>query len=242
MPERKKKAAHEGIKVAERIVPVPTSISPEAQTRGARGESSIEALKDEITAAGGEAVAKVADVRRRGDLEALVATATERLGRLDVMVNNAGIGPISRLYALRVEEWDAMIDVDLRGTLYGIAAVLPVFARQDCGHLGQCDLDRRHRDRANDGGLCGYEERDAGHDRGAAAGSRPQPAGDRGVSRDDLHQFRDSITDEPMKRMISEREEKIAIPPEAIARGIFYAIEQPSNVEVGSVVRPTAQD
>ena len=72
---------------------------------------------------------------RRADLEALVELACNRFGRLDVLVNNAGIGPISRFDALRVDEWDAMIDVNIKGTLYGIAAALPLFQRQETGHF-----------------------------------------------------------------------------------------------------------
>jgi NADP-dependent 3-hydroxy acid dehydrogenase YdfG len=102
---------------------------------GARREDVLAAVVEEISAAGGKAAHKVTDVRRRSDLEALVALAIERSGKLDVMVNNAGIGPISRFDALRVEDWDAMIDVNLRGALYGIAAALPVFQRQQSGHI-----------------------------------------------------------------------------------------------------------
>jgi NADP-dependent 3-hydroxy acid dehydrogenase YdfG len=102
---------------------------------GARREDALAAVVDEITAAGGKAVQKTTDVRHRGDLESLVDLAIERGGKLDVIVNNAGIGPISRFDALRVEDWDAMIDVNLRGTLYGIAAALPVFQRQQSGHI-----------------------------------------------------------------------------------------------------------
>jgi len=101
---------------------------------GARREEALAAIVDEITAGGGKAAYKVTDVRRRSELEALVALAIEQGGSLDVIVNNAGIGPISRFDALRVEDWDAMIDVNLRGTLYGIAAALPVFQRQQSGH------------------------------------------------------------------------------------------------------------
>ena len=102
---------------------------------GARREDALAEVVEAITASGGNAVAKATDVRRRGDLEALVALALEWAGRLDVIINCAGIGPISRFDVLDVEGWDAMIDVNLRGTLYGIAAALPVFARQASGHV-----------------------------------------------------------------------------------------------------------
>ena len=102
---------------------------------GARRAAELRAAADEIVASGGRAAFRATDVTRRADLEALVALAVERFGRLDILVNNAGIGPISRFDALRVEDWDAMIDVNLRGTLYGIAAALPAFARQGSGHV-----------------------------------------------------------------------------------------------------------
>jgi NADP-dependent 3-hydroxy acid dehydrogenase YdfG len=76
-----------------------------------------------------------ADVKRRDDLSNLVKVACERYGKLDVLVNNAGIGPISPLHDLRVEDWEEMIDVNIKGVLYGIAAALPVFRKQGFGHF-----------------------------------------------------------------------------------------------------------
>lgn len=102
---------------------------------GARSEMEIAAVAGEIEAAGGEAIYRATDVTRRADLDALVAFACERFARLDVFVNNAGIGPLSRFDALQVDDWNAMIDVNLKGALYGIAAALPVFSRQDSGHI-----------------------------------------------------------------------------------------------------------
>ena len=102
---------------------------------GARRTNRLEALAARVGAAGGEAVYAATDVTRRGDLENLVALALERYGRLDVLVSNAGIGPISRFDDLRIEDWEAMIDVNIKGVLYGIAAALPVFRRQGAGHF-----------------------------------------------------------------------------------------------------------
>src|SRR3984885_6818723 len=97
---------------------------------GARRTEPLEGLATRITQAGGEAAYLPTDVKRRGDLVALVEMASARFGRLDVLVNNAGIGPISRLDELRVADWEEMIDVNLKGFLYGIAAALPVFRKQ----------------------------------------------------------------------------------------------------------------
>src|SRR5258708_10390929 len=102
---------------------------------GARRSDRLKALADRIAAAGGEATYAPTDVKRREDLSNLVKLACERYGKLDVLVNNAGIGPISPLDDLRVDEWDDMIDINIKGVLYGIAAALPVFRKQGFGHF-----------------------------------------------------------------------------------------------------------
>lgn len=102
---------------------------------GARRTDRLEALAARIAAAGVEVALAGTDVRRRAEVEALVRLASDRFGRLDVMVNNAGVGLISPLDDLRVEDWDEMIDVNVRGVLHGIAAALPVFRAQGSGHI-----------------------------------------------------------------------------------------------------------
>ncbi|TKA98372.1 SDR family oxidoreductase [Cereibacter changlensis] len=210
---------------------------------GARRENLLADLAEEITAAGGKAAFGETDVRRRADLDALVATAVEKFGRLDAIVNNAGIGPISRFDALRVDDWDAMIDVNLRGTLYGIAAALPVFARQECGHVINV---------VSTAGLqivptMGVYAATKNAVRTATEALR-QEAG-RNLRVTEISpgmistDFVDSISDQPAKERLAKRIGEIAISPDAIARGILYALEQPSDVDVGSiVVRPTAQN
>src|SRR6266404_7412171 len=102
---------------------------------GARGPDRLEALAARIAASGGEAACAPTDVKRREDVSNLVGLAIERYGKLDVLVNNAGIAPISFLDELRVEDWEAMIDINIKGVLYGIAAALPVFREQGFGHF-----------------------------------------------------------------------------------------------------------
>src|SRR3984957_13635578 len=102
---------------------------------GARRADRLEALADRIAKAGGAAVYAPTDVKRRDDLSRLVKLACERYGKLDVLINNAGIGPVSLLGELRVADWEEMIDVNIKGVLYGIAAALPVFRRQGFGHF-----------------------------------------------------------------------------------------------------------
>lgn len=209
---------------------------------GARNEDALKATVDEITSLGGKAVFKSTDVRRRDDLEELVALAIEATGRLDVIINCAGIGPTSRFDALDVEGWDAMIDVNLRGTLYGIAAALPVFVRQGSGHVINVISTAGLRMVPTMGVYAATKNavrtateilrQEAGPNLRVTEVSPGMTATN----------FADSITDQTTKETIGEQVSAIAIPPEAIARGIFYAIEQPPEVDVGSIViRPTAQ-
>ena len=211
---------------------------------GARSEPEIVAVADEIRAAGGEAACRATDVTRRDDIEALVGLASERFGRLDVLVNNAGIGPISRFDALRVADWEAMIDVNLKGALYGIAAALPLFARQERGHVVNV---------LSTAGIkilptMGVYAATKNALRTATEALR-QESGPHIRVTEVSPGFIDtgfadaSITDPDVKAAIRRRKAELAISPEAIARSIAFAIDQPDDVEIGSiVVRPTAQD
>ncbi|WP_445518769.1 SDR family oxidoreductase [Streptomyces sp. NEAU-174] len=208
----------------------------------ARRSDRIEALAARIAGAGGEAVAVVTDVKRRADLSRLVATARERYGKLDVLVSNAGISPISALDDLRVEDWEAMVDVNIKGVLYGIAEALPVFREQGSGHfvhtLSTAGLTivptmsvyagTKNAVRAISEGL----RQEAGETLRVTTVSP-------GFIRTELA---GSITDPDARSGIQANMDKIAISPDAIARAIAFAIEQPAGVDVGEiVVRPTAQ-
>lgn len=209
---------------------------------GARREAPISSATAEIRAAGGQAIYLPTDVTKREQVEALVALACERFGRVDVLVNNAGIGPISRFDAVKFDDWDAMIDVNIKGVLYGIAAVLPLFARQGSGHIVNV---------ISTAGLklvptMGVYAATKNAVRTITEALR-QEAGPHlrvtevspGMTATD---FVRSMTDEATKAAMQQQVDGIGISPDAIARGIAFAIEQPADVEVGSIViRPTAQ-
>ncbi|MFI5671338.1 SDR family oxidoreductase [Streptomyces sp. NPDC051704] len=208
---------------------------------GARRTERLEALAARIEAAGGEAAWTRTDVTVREDLTGLVELARSRFGRLDVLVGNAGIGLISPLDELRVEDWERMIDVNLKGVLYGIAAALPVFREQGTGHFVNTVSTAGLRIVP----LQAVYAATKNAVRTVSEGLR-QEAGDSlrvtvvspGVTRTD---FPDSMSEE-MRAQVRDRMDAIAIPPDAIARAIAYAVEQPDNVDVGDiVVRPTAQ-
>ena len=209
---------------------------------GARRTERLEALATRIAAAGGQAIHACTDVKRREDLTALVALARERFGKLDVFVNNAGIGPISLLDDLRVEEWEEMVDTNVKGVLYGIAAALPVFREQGFGHF------------VNIASTAGLIVRPtmavyAGTKfavRAISEGLR-QEAGEKLrvtiITPGFVHtDFVGGITDPALRGQLEASRDKIAITPHTIAGAIAFAIEQPPEVDVGEVViRPTAQ-
>ena len=210
---------------------------------GARREAEIATVAGEIAASGGQAACTPTDVTRREDLQALVDLACGRFGRLDVLVNNAGIGPISRFDALRVDEWDAMIDVNLRGVLHGIAAALPVFGRQKSGHVINVLSTAGLKILPTMGVYAATKNavRTATEALRQEAGPhlRVTEVSPGFVDTD----FADVIGDPDVRAAINERKRAFAIGPDAIARAIAFAIEQPADVEIGSiVVRPTAQD
>jgi NADP-dependent 3-hydroxy acid dehydrogenase YdfG len=102
---------------------------------GARRKEPGDALFNDIISEERSALGLKTDVTRRGDVEALVKTAIDRHGRIDVVVNNSGIMPIAPIAALNVEEWDRMIDVNIHGVLYRLAAILPIMQKQKPGHV-----------------------------------------------------------------------------------------------------------
>ncbi len=209
---------------------------------GARGLDRLEALATRITNAGSEVAYASTDVRRRDDLSNLVKLAGERFGKLDVLFNNAGVMPISPLDDLRVEDWDEMIDINIKGVLYGIAAALPVFRKQGFGHFINTASTAAYKTVPNQSVYSGTKSAV----RAISEGLR-QEAGDKlrvtiispGFVQTN---FTEGVTSTEMKAQLTASRDKFAMPPDAIARAIAFAIEQPADIDVNEVViRPTAQ-
>ncbi|NOU81739.1 SDR family NAD(P)-dependent oxidoreductase [Paenibacillus sp. LMG 31459] len=209
---------------------------------GARGAERLAALAARIVNNGGEAVYASTDVRQREDLSRLVALACERYGKIDVLVSNAGVMPISPLDDLRVEDWEDMIDVNIKGVLYGIAAALPVFREQGFGHFVNTASTAGHKTVPNQSVYSGTKFAV----RAISEGLR-QEAGDKlrvtiispGIVKTG---FTDSVTDPALRDQLAAVRDKLAMTPDAVARAIAYAIEQPDNIDVNEIViRPTAQ-
>jgi NADP-dependent 3-hydroxy acid dehydrogenase YdfG len=207
---------------------------------GARGAYELEAVAREVQDSGGEALHRRTDVSKRQDVVALVGLAADRH---DVLISNAGVGPISKLEDLRVEDWEAMVDVNVKGLLYGIAAALPIFRQQGFGHF------------VNTISTAGIQMSPTmavyaatkNAVRSLSEGLRIEAEGKyrvTGISPGFVGtNFATSMTDPGIKAQIQKRMDEIALEPDAIARAMAFAIEQPDHVDVGDIViRPTVQN
>ncbi|WP_264484373.1 SDR family oxidoreductase [Mesorhizobium sp. PAMC28654] len=208
---------------------------------GARRTERLAALVKDIKQAGGQALHQELDVTDLDSVRAFVAAAHERYGRVDVLVNNAGIMPLSFMAELRVDEWNQMIDVNLRGVLNGIAAVLPIMAEQKSGHIINVASVSGHR---VDPTAAVYSATKFAV-RALSEGLRQESRDLRvtvvspGLTRTELF---DGIASPEVRAGARAMVEQASIPASAIAEAIGFAISQPDGVDINElVVRPTAQ-
>ena len=206
---------------------------------GARRIDRLQKLAQEIDGAGGTARYRSLDVTRLDDVKAFVEFAREQFGRVDVIINNAGVMPLSALEAMKIDEWNQMIDVNIRGVLHGIAAGLPLMKAQGGGQFINLSSIGGHAVYPTAAVYCATKYAVLAISEGLRQESQDirvtviSP----GVTTSELA---DSISD-PVARQGMDEFRKTAIPAEAIARAIAYAIEQPAEVDVSEViVRPTA--
>ncbi|WP_327064496.1 SDR family oxidoreductase [Kitasatospora sp. NBC_01250] len=205
---------------------------------GARRTDRLEALAGELTAAGGTAAFRRLDVTDAADVQAFVAAARACHGRVDVLVNNAGVMPLSPLEALRTEEWDRMIDVNVRGVLHGIAAALPVMRAQGGGHFVNIASVGAYEVSPTAAVYCATKFAV----RAISEGLRQESTGDirvtlvsPGVTESELAE---GISD-PVAREAMKAYRAVALPAAAVAQAIAYAVAQPPQVDVNElVVRP----
>lgn len=210
---------------------------------GARRKNRLKALVKRIEVDGGEAIYLETDIKKHDDLLQLVNLACETYGRLDVIVNNAGIARLSRMDDIQVSDWEEMIDVNLKGTLYGIAAALPVFKKQGFGHIINIISTSGIKIVPLQGVYAGTKNAI----RTITEALRQESAGlyrITGISPGFVNtELSDHITDEIARSAIKEKAAQIAITPNVIAGAVAYAISQPDNVDVGDIViRPSVQD
>ena len=210
----------------------------------ARRIDRLQKLVQDIRASGGQAIAVETDVAKRDDLERLAAATVEAYGRIDVLVNNAGVMPLSPIAKLKVDEWDRTIDVNIKGVLYGIAAVLPRMQAQGSGHIinvasiagikvftpiGTVYSATKHAVRAISEGLrieSGRNIRVTTISPGAVES-----------------ELKHGTTDAESAAGVNAFYEANQIPADAVARAIVYVVEQPADVDVNEIlVRPVSQE
>lgn len=209
---------------------------------GARRIEKLEKIASEIKQNGGEAEVLKTDVTNANDVKALVKKAIDSFGKIDVMVNNAGIMPLAPLAAVKVNEWDSMIDVNIKGVLYGIAAALPEFQNQKSGHF--INLASIAGLKVSPGGAVYSGTKFAV--RAISEGLRQEVGKDirttilsPGLIDSELQL---GSSDEATSQFI-QQVYKDAIPAISIAKAVAYAIEQPTDVDINElVIRPTIQD
>jgi NADP-dependent 3-hydroxy acid dehydrogenase YdfG len=203
---------------------------------GARRTDRLDALAAEI---GGDILVRRLDVTDRADVAAFADAARERFGRVDVIVNNAGVMPLSPMASLKVEEWERMVDVNIKGVLWGVAAVLPEMTARGSGHIVNIASIGALRVVPTAAVYCATKYAV----RALSEGLRQENERIRvtcvhpGVVESELA---DTITD-PVAAAAMKTYRAIALRPDAIARAVRYALEQPDDVDVSEiVVRPTA--
>ncbi|MDR6568294.1 SDR family oxidoreductase [Chitinophaga ginsengisegetis] len=210
---------------------------------GGRRKELLEAVAKEINQTGGEATAVMMDVRHQADAGQLVAAAMTKYGRLDVLVNNAGVAQLSRIDELDIAGWEDMIDINLKGVLYCMAAAIPVFRQQQSGHIvniistsGIKIVPMQGVYAATKNAVRTLTEAFRQESDGTIRITGISP----GVVKTD---FSHNMKNPQMREAIASSMEQLAISPDAVAGAVAYAINQPADVEVGDIViRPARQN
>jgi NADP-dependent 3-hydroxy acid dehydrogenase YdfG len=208
----------------------------------ARRKDKLDEVVDAISKAGGEARAYQLDVVDKKQVKSVVDAVIGDFGRFDVLINNAGIMPIRPMSEVNTEEWDAMIDVNIKGTLYGIAAALPAFLAQESGHIINLSSVAGIKVFAPGGTVYSGTKFAV---RAISDGLRQEVGAKVRVT-----SIEPGAVDSELKFNTTGTAQsgvldfyKIAIPASAVARAIAYAIAQPADVDINEIVlRPTAQE
>lgn len=212
---------------------------------GARRMDRLEALKNEITKNGGDVLIQELDVTKKASCDSFVEAAVKKWGTVDILVNNAGLMPLSFFKNLKIEEWDRMIDVNIRGVLYCTAAVIPHMLSKKSGHIvnmssiagrvvfpaGSVYCATKHAVTAFSEGL-----RQEFSQRSNIRVTCIEP----GVVDTELN---NSITDKSLEKFVQATKQMEALKAEDIANAILFAVDSPSHMNVNEImIRPTVQE
>ncbi|MFT6676135.1 MAG: NADP-dependent 3-hydroxy acid dehydrogenase YdfG [Sulfitobacter sp.] len=209
----------------------------------ARRKDKLDAVAADVTAAGAEVLVIETDVTKPEQVQALIDAAVDKFGRVDVLVNNAGLMAIAPLDEAKIDEWDRMIDINIKGVLYGIAAALPVFRKQGAGHFINLSSAAGVKVFAPGGTVYSGTKFAV---RAISEGLRIEAGGDirttsiePGAIQSDLPE---GSSHEESAAFVREFY-KQAIPASSVARAIAFAIEQPADTDINEIIlRPTVQE
>jgi NADP-dependent 3-hydroxy acid dehydrogenase YdfG len=211
---------------------------------GARRADRLETLVDAITQAGGTAFARVTDVTDAAQVQALVDAAVGKYGRIDVILNNAGVMPHSPLERRKIDDWNRTIDINIKGVLYGVAAALPHMQRQKSGHIINVSSVAGHRVGPGSAVYAATKTAVRVISEGLRQEVKPWNLRTTIISPGAVAtELPNSITEADVAKGIGQFYEQYAIPADSFARAVAFAISQPEDVDINEILfRPTRQE
>jgi NADP-dependent 3-hydroxy acid dehydrogenase YdfG len=201
-------------------------------------------LVDAITQAGGTAFARVTDVTDAAQVQALVDAAVGKYGRIDVILNNAGVMPHSPLERRKIDDWNRTIDINIKGVLYGVAAALPHMQRQKSGHIINVSSVAGHRVGPGSAVYAATKTAVRVISEGLRQEVKPWNLRTTIISPGAVAtELPNSITEADVAKGIGQFYEQYAIPADSFARAVAFAISQPEDVDINEILfRPTRQE
>jgi NADP-dependent 3-hydroxy acid dehydrogenase YdfG len=211
---------------------------------GARRTDRIEALARELTGAGGRAIAVATDVTHFDQVQRLVDSAVQTYGRVDVLINNAGLMPQSPLDRRKIDDWNRTIDVNIKGVLYGIGAVLPTMQAQRSGHIINVSSVAGHKVRAGGAVYAATKHAVRVISEGLRQEVKPFDIRTTVISPGAVDtELTDSITEADVADATRKFYAQVAVPADSFARAVAFAIEQPADIDINEILyRPTRQE
>ncbi len=211
---------------------------------GARRVERLKSLADELTANGGKALAVATDVTHCDQVKRLVDAAVQKFGRIDVMINNAGLMPHSPLERLKIDDWDRTIDVNIKGVLYGIAAALPYMKQQKAGHIINVSSVAGHKVSPNGAVYCATKHAVRALSEGLRTEVKPYNIRTTIISPGAVAtELPDSVTEPDIAERMHKFYKDVAIPADSFARAVVFALSLPDDVDVIEILfRPTRQE
>lgn len=210
----------------------------------ARSEDKLKALKDSITNNGGKALVVVGDVTKAEDFKKAVSKAVATYGKVDGLINNAGLMPLSFVEKLKTDEWDKMVDVNIKGVLNGVSAILPQLIENKGGDI--INISSMAANRYFPGGAVYCATKSAV--KMLSEGLRQELAPKYGINVTSIEpgavatNLTDTITDEDIKDKMSEMKDMTPLEAEDIANAIYYSLSQPKRVNINEIyILPSQQ-